>query len=44
MKKKCKNCGKIKDYHRAKTLECPSGTKTRIGYISFGFTTYEQDH
>ncbi len=32
---KCKNCGKEKGLHQAKTLNCPYGTKTRIGYTSF---------
>ena len=33
---KCKLCGKARGNHRAKTLECPSGAKTRIGYTQFG--------
>jgi hypothetical protein len=36
---KCKNCGKSKGLHQAKTLACPSGSKTRIGYTSFSSTT-----
>jgi len=39
---KCKNCGKIKGYHKAKTLACPTGKKSRIGYLSFSMTmTFE---
>jgi hypothetical protein len=36
---KCKNCGKAKGLHQAKTLACPSGSKSRIGYTSFSLTT-----
>lgn len=42
--KRCKNCHKEKGSHKAKTFECPSGLKTRIGYIHFGPTKYEQNH
>ncbi len=35
---KCKNCGKLRGMHRAKTLECPTGSKTRIGYTSYSNT------
>jgi hypothetical protein len=38
---KCQNCGKEKGNHLAHTLECPKGQKTRIGYTSFGKTTWE---
>ena len=37
MKEKCKNCGKEKGLHQAKTLACPVGRKTKIGYISFSY-------
>lgn len=33
--KKCKNCGKIKGEHLAGTLNCPIGTKTKIGYLMY---------
>jgi hypothetical protein len=36
---KCKNCGKAKGLHQAKTLACPCGSKSRIGYTSFSLTT-----
>ena len=39
---KCHNCGKTKGDHQAKTLLCPRGKKTRIGYIDFGPTTFIQ--
>lgn len=32
---KCANCGKVRGYHRAKTFNCPTGAKTRVGYIHF---------
>lgn len=32
---KCINCGKPRGEHQAKTLHCPQGSKTRIGYISY---------
>ena len=32
---KCKHCKKIRGEHLAKTLNCPTGSKTRIGYTSF---------
>lgn len=32
---KCVKCGKIRGEHQAKTLNCPTGSKTKIGYISF---------
>lgn len=39
---KCKHCKKIKGLHQAKTLNCPLGSKTRIGYITFSKTqTFE---
>ena len=34
----CKHCKKKKGFHLAKTLHCPTGTKTGIGY-----TTYSKD-
>ncbi len=36
---KCKHCKKEKGLHQAKTLACPVGSKTRIGYICFSQTT-----
>ncbi len=33
--KRCKNCKKLKGDHRAKTLECPKGPRTRIGYLDY---------
>lgn len=35
MFEKCKHCKKIRGEHKAKTLNCPMGTKTRIGYTSY---------
>jgi len=32
---KCKHCGKDKGSHRAKSLGCPVGMKTRIGYTQY---------
>lgn len=32
---KCKYCGKEKSSHRAKSLNCPLGMKTRIGYTQY---------
>jgi hypothetical protein len=32
---KCKHCNKVKGKHKAQTLNCPWGSKTRIGYINF---------
>jgi hypothetical protein len=32
---KCALCGKIKGVHKAKTLGCPFGMRTRIGYTDF---------
>ncbi|MFK4706226.1 hypothetical protein ABIC83_003065 [Roseateles asaccharophilus] len=32
----CRHCGKKKDHHRAKTMECPMGSFSRtLGYSSF---------
>ncbi len=33
---KCVHCGKAKNMHRAFTLDCPKGKRTRIGYATFG--------
>lgn len=33
---KCALCKKTIELHKADTLECPDGKKTRIGYTSFG--------
>jgi hypothetical protein len=38
---RCKHCRKWKGEHRAKTFECPTGTKTRIGYCQYGPDVYE---
>jgi hypothetical protein len=35
---KCKLCNKERGQHKAKTLECPVGKRTRIGH-----TTYSSD-
>lgn len=32
---KCKICGKKRGNHKAITLNCPMGRKSRIGYIMF---------
>ena len=31
----CAVCGKTRSQHKARTLNCPKGMKTRIGYIEF---------
>ena len=33
---KCSHCGKAKNMHRAFTLDCPTGKRTRTGYTTFG--------
>jgi hypothetical protein len=33
---KCVHCGKAKNMHRAFTLDCPKGKRTKIGYSTFG--------
>ncbi len=38
---KCKHCKKVKGLHKARTLNCPEGTKTRIGYTSYSEQTFE---
>lgn len=38
---RCKHCRKWKGEHKAKTFECPTGTKTRIGYCHYGPAVYE---
>lgn len=39
---KCKHCNKLQGDHKAKTLHCPTGSKTRIGYLSYHLTnTFE---
>jgi hypothetical protein len=38
---KCKHCNKNEGEHLAKTMECPTGLKTRIGYLSFGPNVFE---
>lgn len=40
-KPKCKHCKKQKGDHRAQTFECPRGTRTGIGYTTYGPTTFE---
>lgn len=32
---RCKKCNKQRGDHKAKTLECPTGTRTRIGYLDY---------
>jgi hypothetical protein len=32
---KCKLCGKERGKHKAVTLQCPIGMKSRIGYTSY---------
>lgn len=32
----CALCGKRRGNHKAKTLHCPLGMKTRVGYTTFG--------
>lgn len=32
---KCAICGKVMGYHKAHTLNCPKGTKSRIGYTQY---------
>lgn len=32
---RCKLCGRERGHHKAETLHCPTGMKTRIGYTSF---------
>lgn len=32
----CALCKKEKGNHRAETLECPKGLRTRVGYTRFG--------
>ena len=42
---KCIHCGKAKNMHRAFTLDCPTGKRTRTGYTTFGpeqFTPAEE--
>lgn len=38
---KCKNCKKLKGHHKYKTMECPKGMKTRIGYTQYGPEKFE---
>jgi len=35
VKQFCKHCRKLRGHHKASTLECPGGSKTRIGYVWF---------
>lgn len=37
---KCQHCRRERGQHRAHTLECPYGVKTRIGYLMFGPTVW----
>jgi hypothetical protein len=32
---KCAHCGRAKNQHRARTLECPEGKRTPTGYSSY---------
>jgi len=40
---RCIHCGKAKNMHRAITLDCPNGKRTRIGYTTFGPDQFEPD-
>jgi len=35
---RCALCRKAKGLHKAGTLHCPSGMKTRVGYVQFSAT------
>ena len=37
---KCQKCDKTRGNHRARTLECPTGMKTRIGQVGFSQTDF----
>ena len=37
---KCIHCGKAKNMHRASTMDCPNGKRTRTGYTTFGPTQF----
>jgi hypothetical protein len=39
---KCIHCKKTKGDHQARTLRCPMGAKTRIGYVAFALTTFHE--
>ncbi len=39
---RCVLCKKERGQHKAKTFECPTGTKTRIGYTNFGPEVYTE--
>jgi hypothetical protein len=32
---RCKNCGKPRGEHNATTKACPTGRKSRVGYITY---------
>ena len=32
---KCLLCGKVRGYHQAKTLHCPVGAKSRLGWTTY---------
>lgn len=38
---KCKRCNKWQSDHKAQTFNCPTGTKTRIGYTQYTQSTFE---
>lgn len=38
---KCIHCGKEKGVHLAHSFLCPIGSKTRIGYTTFGKSSFE---
>lgn len=41
---KCKHCGKGKGVHKAQSLHCPVGMRTRVGYVQFhNRYTFEED-
>lgn len=39
--RKCRHCKKVKGFHKADSLECPMGMKTRIGYTRYGPLTFD---
>lgn len=39
---RCAHCRKTKGDHKADTLLCPAGSKTRVGYIHYGPTRFEK--
>jgi hypothetical protein len=39
---KCEHCRKARGLHNAKTAECPTGTRSGIGYTQFGPTVFKE--